>query len=54
MILCNVCRAEIVDPVEQVDRNYRIKVTQYQLPPQKKHDACDAEYAARVTGLEKV
>jgi hypothetical protein len=53
-VICNVCRTEIVNSAEQIDRNYKVKANQNQLPPQKKHDACDAEYAARVTGLEKV
>lgn len=53
-IICNVCRKEIKDPAEQVDRRYRVKAAGgRELPPQKKHDACDLEYAKKA-GLEKV
>ncbi len=58
-IICNVCRQPISDSAEQVDRVYKIK--NYPgvpdgrlLPTQKKHDACDAAYAAERTNLEKV
>jgi hypothetical protein len=53
MIICNVCRAAITDPAEQVDRKYQIKANRKDLPVQKKHDACDAAYAAEKTGLVK-
>jgi hypothetical protein len=52
--MCNTCRQEITNPAEQVDRLYVVKATNHQLPPQKKHDACDAAYSAEKTGLEKV
>jgi hypothetical protein len=52
-IICNVCRQPITDPAEQVDRKYQIKANGKELPRQKKHDACDAAYAAEKTGLVK-
>jgi hypothetical protein len=51
-VICNVCRAEITNPAEQIDRNYTVKATGHQLPSQKKHNACDAVYATKA-GLEK-
>jgi hypothetical protein len=53
-IICNVCRQPITDITEQVDRKYQIKANRKDLPVQKKHDACDAAYAAEKTGLQKV
>lgn len=53
-VICNVCRQEITNPAEQVDRLYQVKVTGHDLPAQKKHDACNTEYAARVTGLKNI
>jgi hypothetical protein len=53
-IICNVCRQPITSPAEQVDRNYLVKATGKQLPIQKKHDVCDAAYAAEKVGLEKL
>lgn len=53
-IICNVCRTEITNPAERVDRKYTVKANGHSLPPQKKHAACDAAYAAEKTGLQKV
>jgi hypothetical protein len=53
-IICNVCREPITNPAEQIDRLYQVRMTNKPLPPQKKHDVCDAQYAAEKTGLEKV
>lgn len=53
-IICNVCRQPITEPVEQVDRKYLVKATGRELPAQKKHDACNASYAAEKTGLQKL
>jgi hypothetical protein len=54
-IICNVCRTEITNPTEaSKNRSYRIKANGHDLPIQKKHDACDVEYAAEKTGLEKI
>ncbi len=52
-VFCNVCGLEITQLAEQIDRIYLIKATGRKLPPQKKHDACDLEYAKK-KGLEKV
>lgn len=55
IVICNVCRQPITDPVEAGKaRLYRVKANGHELPPQKKHDACNAAYAALRTGLEKV
>jgi len=53
LIICNVCRQDITNPAEQVDRKYKVKATGHDLPPQKKHDACNAVYAQK-SGLEAV
>lgn len=53
-IICNVCRLIIADKAEQIDRKYLVKASRRDLPNQKKHDACDAKYAAEKTGLTKV
>lgn len=53
-IICNVCRQEITVPAEQVSRLYQVKATGHSLSPQKKHDVCNAAYAAEKTGLSKV
>ena len=53
-VICNVCRQEITVLAGQVDRNYKVKATGHALPPQKKHDLCNAEYATRTTGLEQI
>jgi hypothetical protein len=54
-VVCNVCRQEITDPVEAAKlRRYKVKATGHDLPPQRKHDTCDAAYAAQKTGLEKL
>lgn len=52
--ICNVCREPITKPSELIDRLYRVKATGHTLPVQKKHDACDAQYAAEKSGLEKL
>lgn len=53
-VICNVCRKPITDPDEAAkDRVYIVKATGKQLPDQKKHDACDAAYAAQKIGLRK-
>jgi hypothetical protein len=53
--ICNYCRKPIDDPVEAAkERRYLVKAKNKELPIQRKHDACDAAYAAERTGLEKV
>lgn len=54
VIVCNVCLQEITNQAEQVDRIYQIKGSGKTLPPQKKHDSCDASYAAQKIGLQKI
>jgi hypothetical protein len=51
-VMCNVCGKEISNSSEQIDRIYKIRRNGVLLPPQKKHDACDAVYAQK-KGLEK-
>ena len=53
-VICNVCRQPITDPAEQVDRIYIVKAVGKQLPPQKKHDDCNTQYAAEKTGLQQI
>lgn len=43
-----------MNPSEQVDRVYRIVKIRRLLPAQKKHNTCNAKYAAEKTGLEEV
>lgn len=52
-VICNVCRLEITNPTEaEKDRVYQVG-NGHLLPPQKKHDACDAAYKAEKKGLTK-
>lgn len=52
-VICNVCRLEITNPTEaEKDRIYQT-TKGHLLPAQKKHDACDAAYAAEKKGLTK-
>jgi len=53
-IICNMCRKPINDPVQaKKKRVYVVLATGHPLPPQRKHDACDAAYAKKKTGLRK-
>lgn len=53
IVLCNVCRKPIDDKIEAAkDRIYVVRANGKELPVQKKHDACDAEYAKK-PGLMK-
>ena len=53
-VICNVCRLEITDATEAAkDRVYLLRNGRT-LPPQKKHDVCDASYGREKTGLQKV
>lgn len=53
MIICNVCKEEITEPSEQVDRIYKVIATNKLLPAQKKHDICNDIYSQK-TGLIQV